>query len=389
MLNVIVNRDKIKETYLSTKDTEFKIFFNSSDWHKLNKKAIFIVGNNSYVVENLEDNHTYPLPNACIGTEFTVFITGEFANSYKSTEKLLIRVMGGGSASGASAESTELTAEQMSAVLNNTFEGRDLTKVFADEIANYDDEWAWIRNRIRTNNFANLYVGDYIPLKLLNYDLDIMEMQIAGINTVTDGMSGIGNLHIDFISRQLFSEPVRWSQLGGNNNGNVNSDSGRTECNPFMASYLYKWMSTTLFEYLPDKVKNVISGKAIFAEGRYSDSKILTDSNQFTTDSFSPLWLPTEYEVFGKIINGTQRYDFISNVQYPLFMNAQNRFKYFSQDNGAYISKSYNSWWLATAAAGNSDKACIIDPWGGISSTSDVADYCYVPICFRVRYCEF
>lgn len=100
MLNLIVTRDKIKETYLFANDTEFKILFNSSDWYGLIRKAIFLVGENSYVVEGVEDNHVYSLPDVCVGTEFLVFITGESKNSYKATEKLLIRVMGGNSGSG-------------------------------------------------------------------------------------------------------------------------------------------------------------------------------------------------------------------------------------------------------------------------------------------------
>ena len=97
MLNLIVNRDKIKETYLSANDADFKILFSSSDWHRMYKKAIFLVENKSYIVERLENNGIYPLPEACVGNEFFVYIVGEMGNEFKSTEKLLIRVMGGSS----------------------------------------------------------------------------------------------------------------------------------------------------------------------------------------------------------------------------------------------------------------------------------------------------
>lgn len=95
MLNLVVNRDKIKETYLSANDTEFKIIFNSSDWYRMHKKAIFLVGDNSYIVEGLENNRIYSLPEECAGTEFSVYIVGESSNSYKSTERQLIRILGG------------------------------------------------------------------------------------------------------------------------------------------------------------------------------------------------------------------------------------------------------------------------------------------------------
>ena len=104
VLNLIVNRDKIKETYLSASDTDFKILFSSSDWHRMYKKAIFLVEENSYIVEGLEDNHIYQLPEACVGTEFSVYIIGEMANEFKSTERLLVRMMGGGGSGGGSEE---------------------------------------------------------------------------------------------------------------------------------------------------------------------------------------------------------------------------------------------------------------------------------------------
>lgn len=103
MLNLIVNRDKIKETYLSANDTNFRIVFSSSDWYRMYKKAIFLVGDDSYIVEGLENNQIYPLPEACVGAEFSVYIVGEMANEFKSTEILLVRLMGGGS-SGVSEE---------------------------------------------------------------------------------------------------------------------------------------------------------------------------------------------------------------------------------------------------------------------------------------------
>ena len=38
------------------------------------------------------------------------------------------------------------------------YEGVDLTQKFASEIANYSDEWAWIKARIQAGNFKGIYV---------------------------------------------------------------------------------------------------------------------------------------------------------------------------------------------------------------------------------------
>lgn len=372
LLNLIINRDKIKETYLSTNDTEFKTLFNSSDWYRLNKKAIFIIGNDSYVVEDLEDNHIYPLPDACIGTEFTLFITGESANSYKATEKLLVRVMGGGS-SGNNGTSTGLTTEQMNNILNDTYTGRDLTEVFADEIVNYDNEWEWIKARIQAGNYDNLYVGDYISISLSNEKADVLDMQIAGIDVCPE-VNQRKHHYVDFISRNCCSEPIIWSS--NNNNGNSKNK------NPFQASDLYEWITNTLYGYLPNKVKNVICEKEIVVEYRYSDSETLTDSNRGYFERFPNLWLPTEYEVFGNIINGTQKSDVGFAEQYPLFKSGRKRFKEYLGNGPFGPAMMPTAWWLATAASGSSDEACISSD--GMPRTLSITLEKPVPVCFRV-----
>lgn len=121
LLNLIVNRDKIKETYLSANDTDFKILFSSSDWHRMHKKAIFLVEDDSYIVEGLENNCIYPLPEACVGTEFSIYIVGEMANEFKSTEELLIRLMGGGGSDGKS----DITFSVVDGILCATYEDEE------------------------------------------------------------------------------------------------------------------------------------------------------------------------------------------------------------------------------------------------------------------------
>lgn len=158
MLDLIVNRDKIKETYLFANDTEFKIIFNSSDWYRLSKKTIFVVEGNTYIVEDLEDEHIYPLPDACIGTDFSVFIVGESVNSYKETDKLLVRVIGAAASSEEIQEAVDnylaknpvsgMTYEEKTLLntLNTTGDG---TKYLTDngiykEVADKEDVDRWI-----------------------------------------------------------------------------------------------------------------------------------------------------------------------------------------------------------------------------------------------------
>lgn len=96
------------------------------------------------------------------------------------------------------------------------YEGVDLTQKFASEIANYTDEWAWIKARITAGNFEGIHIHDYIPVSFANrIDLNA---QVAGINTYKgtgDNFGDIGN-HIDFISDKLWGYTKIW---GGCNSG--------------------------------------------------------------------------------------------------------------------------------------------------------------------------
>ena len=150
---------------------------------------------------------------------------------------------------------------------NGLYKGRDLTVVFANEIANYTDAWAWIHARITAGNYAGIYVGDYIPITVKN---ETVQMQVAGIDVYTNTTDqGLGH-HIDFISRDCFSETVQWNTTN-NNNGNA------TDGSPYMVSNLHTWLAT-LSSHLPQAVKNHIVTKRSLMEIRYSASGALTDS---------------------------------------------------------------------------------------------------------------
>lgn len=83
------------------------------------------------------------------------------------------------------------------------YPGVDLTEQFAAEIANYTDEWAWIKARIQAGNFSGIHVGDYIPVMA---NSNTFKARIMGINTYKGyGDTGheVGN-HIDWIFEELW-----------------------------------------------------------------------------------------------------------------------------------------------------------------------------------------
>ena len=251
---------------------------------------------------------------------------------------------------------------------NGLYKGRDLTVVFADEIANYTDAWAWIHARITAGNYSGIYVGDYIPITVKN---ETVQMQVAGIDVYTNTTDqGLGH-HIDFISRDCFSETVQWNTTN-NNNGNA------TDGCPYMVSNLHTWLAT-LSSHLPQAVKNHIVTKRSLMETRYSASGALTDSTGWEWKDIGLLWVPHEYEVFGSVVWATKGYGQGQAMQYPIFANSWlNRIK------GAGHGGSRCSWWLASVRSGSSTYACSVYHGGGAGNWN-ASGAIHVPVCFRIK----
>lgn len=247
------------------------------------------------------------------------------------------------------------------------YEGRDLTKVFALEIGLFTDAWAWIKNRIANANYTGIHVGDYIPLTVNG---ETHEMQVAGIDTyyrTTDHELGH---HIDFISRDCYSQTVQWNTTN-NNNGNA------TSACPYLVSNLKTFLDT-LYESLPAAVKNVITEKRFLLEQRYSASGALTDSTSWSWENMGKLWVPTEYEVFDSVVWGTKGYSAMQAVQYPIFRNSwKNRIK------GAGPKGGRCSWWLASVRSGYSTFACFVND-NGTAGYWHASNAHRVPLCFRI-----
>lgn len=240
--------------------------------------------------------------------------------------------------------------------------------VFASEIAKYSDEWAWIRARIKAANYEGIYVGDYIPVTM---NKEVVNMQVAGIDTYYNTTDQPVGHHIDFISKDCFTETIQWNTTN-NNNGDSTSPY------PYMVSNLKKWLDETLYGYLPDKVKNQIAHKRMLLEQRYSSAGALTDSTSWGWQDLGALWVPLEYEVFGAIVWGTPGWSEGQAVQYPIFANT-----YLSRIKGAGNGGSRCHWWLASVRSGDSTNACDVSGYGYASYWN--ASYSVrVPVCFRI-----
>lgn len=290
-------------------------------------------------------------------------------------------------------------------VANYTYTGVDLTAEFADEIANYSDEWAWLKARITTGDFSGINIGDYIEVTT-GYTISesmpfVFKAQVAGINTYK-GYNGTVKNHIDFISERLFPQSHRYNEVNTNNGNNYDgSASNPTHIYPWLASDLYLWLNSLsgsiqgslteeiwseenytqsgVYFYLPDILKSVITPKVMNLPIRYNASSQLSDDNNFGMVNVGNLWLPDEIEVYGMPVQGGKTYATTSNaVQYPIFAGNMRRIKYAGNSGG-----NAQTWWLSTASARDSQRWCYVSSNGPASGNTAIRTY-YVPICFRV-----
>lgn len=260
--------------------------------------------------------------------------------------------------------------------INRTFyEGRDLTVVFADEIADYSDEWAWIQARLNAHKVSDLRVGDYIPIVIAasgSVPAETHKAEIAGINTYyRTGESGneVG-YHIDWITKDCYSQTVQW------NTSNVNNGNSTTK-SPFLASNLKSWLDNTLYPLLETKLKNVIKGKRVLAPYRYTSGSTLTDDNSWGWEFFDKLWVPFEHEIFDHMVWSTKGYGNGQAIQYPLLANS-----YSHRIKGIGPDGSRCNWWAASAFGGSSTGAVLVNG-GGDSGYYSASSAFRVPVCFR------
>ena len=254
-------------------------------------------------------------------------------------------------------------------VNDRLYEGRDLTQVHAKEIADFTDEWNWIKERIQARNYTGIHVGDYIPMYA---DGNTYNMQIAGIDTYYNMVSTNIGHHIDFISKELYHRPIAWNTTA-NNNGSAGKNS------PYLASYIYERLGqlANSSSFLPQAVRNVIVEKKTFIERRYSANGLLTESTTQSIQNIGKLWLPSEYEVFGSVVRGTPNWSQGLAVQYPLFANSGS-----NRNKKIVNTENIAAWWTNTVSCGDAENVCSVGRNASINSASNYT--IYVPICFRI-----
>ena len=284
------------------------------------------------------------------------------------------------------------------------YNGVDLKTKFASEIANYSDEWAWLKARKNAGNWNGIHVGDYIDVPLsagtvgtYNITAKTLRARIIGIDTYYQyGDASVGH-HIDFKTDQTVGTNMVWNPTN-NNNGTADRE------HPWLASAIYAYLNGVnnystnaynsvahgadasaggILQLLPSKLTNQIIEKRMLLPKRYSASGLLTVSSAWSWENMGKLWLPFETEVYGcpmhsagKGSDGRDYENGGSAVQYPLFAG--------TAGNRNYKTCNRAGWWLASVTTGSSSFACRVDNTGNAGAYGCTDAWYSAPVCFRI-----
>lgn len=235
--------------------------------------------------------------------------------------------------------------------------------------------WAEISTKIKAADFTGLRVGDYkdIVLNGTFYDAAAagnktmsnltFRMEIAGIDSYYQYGDVAVPHHIDFISRDCYSEILLYNAT------DTNSGS-------FIGSALFTTMNgaSGIVQLLPSDVAAV----TIIKRG-LTETKTGADASSWAWNDMGKLWLPTEREVWGNPAWSEIRWGSGLNVQYPIFKEGT---RHIIKQAG--IGGSRCNWWCASSAAGSASHFCFVYSLGFPLSATATHPNLRVPLCFRV-----
>ena len=190
---------------------------------------------------------------------------------------------------------------------------------------------------------------------------DEMDEVLRDGEPITFVVAHITEEQVHFISKDCLKQKYPWNKM----------ELHQENPGSFVDSYLCKVLNETVWELLPDALQAVITPRECV-------------QNKLHWQASFPLklWLPTEYEVFGK----TWACGIQEGEQFEIFKERRNRIK------GAGQNGSWDAWWTMSSGGntiheGSMSDICylsIVNYFGG-DRTSYFANQHVVPVCFTIQ----
>ena len=176
---------------------------------------------------------------------------------------------------------------------------------------------------------------------------------------ITFAVAHITEEMVHFISKDCLKQKYPWNKM----------ELHQENPGSFVDSYLCKVLNETVWKRLPEELQAVITPR-----------RCVQIKDQWQKEFDLKLWIPTEYEIFGK----TWATGIPVGQQFDLFKDRRNRTKGAGQDG------SWDAWWTMSSggnSTGSVSDVCylsIVNYFGG-DRTSYFANQHVVPVCFTIQ----
>ena len=256
------------------------------------------------------------------------------------------------------------------------FKGRSLAVQFATEILEFDNEWEWLKDRAARGDFDGLMIGDYLDVTPSSGVQ--MRYRIAAIDPYYRVRDTPMGHHVAMVPDETVPVTGSYAVNGDHikwNDANTNNGIA-SETSPYINSNLHKWEEGVFLPSLPAIVRNCILERRFLLETRYSASGAQSNPNSWAWKS-AKIWSPSEVEVYGHPVWGTNGYQQASDCHFPLFAQWKDRIR--DAGNGSRVG-----WWLRVPAAGSSIWVCHVTS-NGAATYADAAHTGIRPLpCFLI-----
>ena len=226
-----------------------------------------------------------------------------------------------------------------------------------DVPANMEDcSWAMLKQLASAGTLGNYYqIGDTKTIELTGGERVVMELV-----SINDGEGTAGAYYprgtVDFISKDCM-QTTR------------SMNSSNTNAGGWVSCALRTTLNTTIYETLPQTVKDVIVEKTHKSSAGSQSTSLVEHSDK--------LWLPTEYEMFGAITYSANTENANVNKHYAVFDTNADRIKH-QGTNGSAVN-----WWGSSPRVSHSADFCGVYSDGSANNYGASGSY-GVPLCFRI-----
>ena len=267
--------------------------------------------------------------------------------------------------------------EFASQINSGIYKGRDLSKVFADEIAEKENVWDWLQSRVKAENYTGINIGDYI-------EVSIQQAEQVAAQTVSFAIGAIDPYfncgdretghHIAMVPRSTVEvrgpNAVNGSYLQWRKTNDNNGTSAQ-RC-PYLLSQLHEWENGQFLHALPSEVQSAIMPHRVLLEERYGGGKI-NEPSGWSWQDVGKIWSLSEVEVYGFNAWSKPGYGSGFDCQFPIFKQTKDR-----------IMGGRIAWWLRSVSGSSSSDVCDVSSHGYAHYISPTYDWVRPRPCFLV-----